>query len=52
MNKLIPNIFFFFIALFFPVIIFCQPQSREDLNKQKQQIQKEIEAFKNQLIIG
>lgn len=49
MNKIISNILSFFIAIIFPVIVFCQPQSREDLNKQKQQIQKEIEALNESL---
>ena len=49
MNKIFINIVTFFIALVFPVIIFCQPQSREELNKQKQQIQKEIEALNESL---
>jgi len=49
MNKFISHIVSFFTATIFPVLVFCQPQSREELTKQKQQIQKEIEALNESL---
>ena len=43
MNHLKKNIGLFLIIFCLPIVLFAQQSSREDLNKQKQQIQKEID---------
>jgi septal ring factor EnvC (AmiA/AmiB activator) len=45
MNRIISKILTLLFFFIFPVAIFCQQPTREELNKQKQQIQKEIEAL-------
>lgn len=43
MNKIISNIFRVFIILFLPLFVMAQQPTKEDLTKQKQQLQKEID---------
>ena len=49
MNKIILNIFRVFIIVALPLFAICQQPTKEDLTKQKQQIQKEIDELNTNL---
>lgn len=49
MTKIFLIIITLFLGVFIPSTTFCQPPSREELTKQKQQIQREIDELNNSL---
>ena len=49
MSKIVSRLLPLFIAFIIPALIYCQPPSREELTKQKQQIQREIDELNKSL---
>lgn len=49
MNKIICNTIKLLLVFILPTLVYCQPPSREELTKQKQQIQKEIDELNKSL---